>query len=109
PTSGAITIDGVAVSGRAFRAVRRRMGYLPENVVLYDNLTGLETLGFFAKLKGAPAADSEPTLARVGLDRAGRRRVGEYSKGMRQRLGVAQALLGSPRLLFFDEPTTGLD
>lgn len=108
-TSGRITIDDVAVASRGFRAVRRRIGYLPENVVLYDNLTGLETLGFFARLKGAPAAACEAALARVGLERVGRRRVGEYSKGMRQRLGVAQALLGTPSLLFLDEPTTGLD
>ncbi len=108
-TSGRLTIDDVAVASRGFRAVRRRIGYLPENVVLYDNLTGLETLGFFARLKGAPAAACEAALARVGLERVGRRRVGEYSKGMRQRLGVAQALLGTPSLLFLDEPTTGLD
>jgi Cu-processing system ATP-binding protein len=108
-TSGRLTIDDVPVSGRGFRAVRRRIGYLPENVVLYDNLTGLETLRFFAKLKGVPASACVPALARVGLDHAGPRRVGEYSKGMRQRLGVAQALLGTPGLIFFDEPTTGLD
>jgi Cu-processing system ATP-binding protein len=108
-TSGHIEIDGVPVAGRAFRAVRRRMGYVPENVVLYDNLTGLETLAFFAKLKGARAEGCASALARVGLDHAGGRRVGEYSRGMRQRLGVAQALLGSPRLLLLDEPTGGLD
>lgn len=109
PTGGEIRVDGVAVNGRNFRAVRRRIGYLPEHVVLYDNLTGLETLTFFAKLKGAPIDSCAAVLARVGLAEAGRRRVGEYSKGMRQRLGVAQALLGSPHLLFLDEPTTGLD
>jgi Cu-processing system ATP-binding protein len=108
-TSGRLTIDDVPVSGRGFRAVRRRIGYLPENVVLYDNLTGLETLRFFAKLKGVPASACAPALARVGLEQAGPRRVGEYSKGMRQRLGVAQALLGTPNLVFLDEPTTGLD
>lgn len=109
PTSGRLSIDGVPVSGRGFRGVRRRMGYVPENVVLYENLTGLETLAFYARLKGAPEADCAAVLDRVGLTHAGRRRVGEYSKGMRQRLGVAQALLGSPALLFLDEPTTGLD
>jgi Cu-processing system ATP-binding protein len=109
PTSGDIHIEGVPVAGRGFRAVRRRIGYLPENVVLYDNLTGLETLAFFARLKGAPAATCAEVLARVGLDHAGARRVGKYSRGMRQRLGLAQALLGSPRLLLLDEPTGGLD
>ncbi|NMG66576.1 ATP-binding cassette domain-containing protein [Azoarcus indigens] len=108
-SAGEIRIGGVAVGGRDFRAARRAVGYLPENVVLYDNLTGLETLHFFARLKGAAAADCAPALERVGLAQAARRRVREYSKGMRQRLGFAQALLGKPRLLFLDEPTTGLD
>ena len=108
-TAGDIRIDGAAVTGSGFRAVRRKIGYLPENVVLYDNLTGLETLHFFSRLKGAPAGECAPALARVGLTHAARRRVREYSKGMRQRLGFAQALLGRPQILFLDEPTTGLD
>jgi len=108
-TAGDIRIDGADVSGSGFRAVRRKIGYLPENVVLYDNLTGLETLAFFARLKGAPAQECGPALERVGLAHAARRRVREYSKGMRQRLGFAQALLGRPQILFLDEPTTGLD
>jgi Cu-processing system ATP-binding protein len=108
-TAGEIRIDGAQVSGGDFRSVRRGIGYLPENVVLYDNLTGLETLHFFARLKGLSAAQCGPTLERVGLAQAAKRRVREYSKGMRQRLGFAQALLGKPRILFLDEPTTGLD
>jgi Cu-processing system ATP-binding protein len=109
PTSGDIRIDGASVSGGDFRAVRRSVGYLPENVVLYDNLTGLETLHFFSRLKGVSAAENNRVLERVGLAHAAKRRVREYSKGMRQRLGFAQALLGKPRFLFLDEPTTGLD
>ena len=109
PTSGDIRIGGTGVAGRDFRAVRRTVGYLPENVVLYDNLTGLETLWLFARLKGVPPAEAGPALERVGLGYAAKRRVREYSKGMRQRLGFAQALLGKPRILFLDEPTTGLD
>ncbi|ODV04579.1 MAG: copper ABC transporter ATP-binding protein [Thiobacillus sp. SCN 63-57] len=108
-TAGDIRIGGALVTGRDFRAVRRTVGYLPENVVLYDNLTGLETLWFFARLKGVSPAEAGPTLERVGLAHAAKRRVREYSKGMRQRLGFAQALLGKPRILFLDEPTTGLD
>ncbi|KVW96021.1 ABC transporter ATP-binding protein [Thiobacillus denitrificans] len=108
-TSGAILIDHASVSGSGFRAVRRKIGYLPENIVLYDNLTGLETLQFFSRLKGAPLQDCAPALDRVGLTHAAKRRVREYSKGMRQRLGFAQALLGRPQILFLDEPTTGLD
>ncbi|WP_406626336.1 ABC transporter ATP-binding protein [Acidovorax sp. SDU_ACID1] len=108
-TQGDIRIGGATVTGRGFRAARRHLGYLPENVVLYDNLDGLETLRFFARLKGAPLAQCPAMLERVGLAHAGRRPVREYSKGMRQRLGFAQALLGSPRVLFLDEPTNGLD
>ena len=108
-TAGEIRIDGAPVPGSDFRAVRRKVGYLPENVVLYDNLTGAETLDFFARLKGVSPAHNAALLERVGLMHAAKRRVREYSKGMRQRLGFAQALLGKPRLLFLDEPTTGLD
>ncbi len=108
-TGGEIRIDGEPVTGSNFRKVRRTIGYLPENVVLYDNLTGLETLHFFSRLKGASRAECGPALERVGLAHAAGRRVREYSKGMRQRLGFAQALLGKPRILFLDEPTSGLD
>ncbi|MBO9679347.1 MAG: ABC transporter ATP-binding protein [Acidovorax sp.] len=108
-TAGEILVGGAPVQGRGFRAARRHLGYLPENVVLYDNLSGLETLRFFARLKGAPAAQCAEVLERVGLADAGRRAVREYSKGMRQRLGFAQALLGTPRVLLLDEPTNGLD
>ncbi len=108
-TSGEILLDGEKVNGPRFRETRRKIGYLPENVVLYDNLTGIETLYFFADLKAVPRKDCPALLEKVGLSHAASRRVREYSKGMRQRLGFAQALLGTPRLLFLDEPTTGLD
>ena len=109
PSSGEIRISGVSVSGKHFRNVRRNIGYLPENLALYDNLTGLETLQFFARLKGLDIGQCPHRLERVGLAQAADRRVHEYSKGMRQRLGFAQALLGEPQLLFLDEPTNGLD
>ena len=112
-SAGEIVVDGARVGGPDFRAARRRIGYLPENVVLYDNLSGRETLHFFAKLKGiAPAqrdAECQRVLDQVGLSHAAQRPVREYSKGMRQRLGFAQALLGAPQVLFLDEPTSGLD
>lgn len=109
PTAGTIHIDGIDVSGGGFRDVRRRIGYQPENVVLYDNLTGIETLQFFSKLKGTSATGCGALLDKVGLSHAADRRVSGYSRGMRQRLGFAQALLGNPRLIFLDEPTSGLD
>jgi len=108
-TRGEILVSGASVHGRGFRAARRHLGYLPENVVLYDNLSGLETLHFFARLKGAPLQQCPVLLDRVGLAQAAHRAVREYSKGMRQRLGFAQALLGTPRVLLLDEPTNGLD
>lgn len=108
-TSGEIRVNGAAVRGAEFREVRRQIGYLPENVVFYDNLSGLESLYFFADLKNAPRSDALPLLKKVGLADAANRRVKGYSKGMRQRLGFAQALLGKPALLFLDEPTNGLD
>lgn len=109
PDSGSLRIHGEPVNGAGFREVRRQIAYLPENVVFYDNLSGLETLCFFADLKGADRQTCQPLLAKLGLAQAAHRPVRGYSKGMRQRLGFAQALLGSPRLLFLDEPTTGLD
>lgn len=110
PDAGRVQVDGELVGGPRFQAVRRKLGYLPENVVLYDNLTGLETLHFFARLKGVKTAACKALLDQVGLSHAAAaRKVREYSKGMRQRLGFAQALLGNPSLLFLDEPTNGLD
>lgn len=109
PSQGRILVNGCDVGGSDFRQTRRTLGYLPENLVLYDNLTGIETLQFFARLKGAAFSQCQPLLERVGLAAAANRAVREYSKGMRQRLGFAQALLGKPQLLLLDEPTTGLD
>jgi Cu-processing system ATP-binding protein len=108
-TDGQIRIYGQPIHGEKFRQARRRIGYLPENVVFYDNLTGLETLYFFAALKNADKKTCAAILETVGLAQAANRRVRGYSKGMRQRLGFAQALLGKPDILFLDEPTNGLD
>jgi len=90
-------------------ALRRRIGYLPESATFYGNLTGRELLDYLARLKQAPRSQIATLLDRVGLAHAADRRIGTYSKGMRQRLGLAQALLGSPDLVLLDEPTTGLD
>jgi Cu-processing system ATP-binding protein len=108
PTAGSLSVLGVDPAAAPLEH-RRLIGFLPENVAFHPELTGAQTLAFYARLKGAPKAQCRELLERVGLDFAAARRVKTYSKGMRQRLGLAQALLGEPRLLLLDEPTTGLD
>lgn len=106
PTSGSISINGHAAASLAARQI---IGYLPETVALYPNMTGFETLDFFADLKHIGHERNRELLTRVGIIEAAKKRVGTYSKGMRQRLALAQALLGRPKILLLDEPTTGLD
>jgi Cu-processing system ATP-binding protein len=108
PDAGKIRVLGEDPAAGEF-AGRRALGFLPENVAFNAALTGRETIAFYARLKGINRRDGAILLERVGLGEASRRRVGSYSKGMRQRLGLAQALLGKPRVLLLDEPTTGLD
>jgi len=108
PTTGSLRLLGEDPAAGEFTA-RRRLGYLPENVSFNAALTGRETLAFYARLKRENPRSVDPLLERVGLGHAANRRVGTYSKGMRQRLGLAQALLGEPKVLLLDEPTTGLD
>jgi Cu-processing system ATP-binding protein len=108
PSAGTIRVLGENPAAGEF-AARRKLGYLPENVSFNAALTGREILTFYARLKGEPVAKSLELLDRVGLGPASARRVETYSKGMRQRLGLAQALIGAPQVLVLDEPTTGLD
>ena len=111
PDSGSIEIDGRAPDDLEIRATT---GYLPERLVLDRWMSGLEFLRFHHALAKLPAAsrtaDCDAMLERVGLERAaGDQRIGCYSRGMLQRLGLAQALLGSPTLLYLDEPISGVD
>lgn len=108
PTDGRISVLGQEPSAQS-RALRKRIGFLPENIAMYGNLTGTEVIRYLETLKKAPKGQGEQLLERVGLGTVAGHRAGTYSKGMRQRLGLAQALLGSPELLLLDEPTTGLD
>ena len=111
PDSGRIEVEGRAPDDLEVRAVS---GYLPERLVLDRWMNGLDFLRYHHALARLPAAarehDCAAALDRVGLERAaGLQRIGRYSRGMLQRLGLSQALLGSPRLLFLDEPISGVD
>ena len=110
PTAGDCTIFGVP-SGRV--EARREVGYLPESPYFYRHLSGRELVRFYARMCGLGGAALEARLAEVlalvGLADAADRRVGTYSKGMLQRIGLAQALVHDPRLLILDEPTAGVD
>jgi len=109
PTRGELRVFGHDPGGAAANDLRLRLGYLPENVQFYEQLSGFEVLDYFARLKRIGTGVVTPLLERVGLGHAMHRRVKTYSKGMRQRLGLAQALIGEPRLMLLDEPTVGLD
>lgn len=109
PEEGEVMLLGERTGSKAGAQQRSKIGYLPETVALHPSLTGLETMAFYAKLKKQSLAKNQELLERVGISQAAKRRVGTYSKGMRQRLALAQALLGEPKVLLFDEPTTGLD
>lgn len=112
PTSGSAEVDGLSVWQQP-REVRRRLLYIPENVALYDELTGYENLDYFARL--AAVEQRSPARLKEALRSAGLapeafgRRVGLYSKGMRQKVGIALAIIKEARALLLDEPTSGLD
>ncbi|MEA2417278.1 MAG: hypothetical protein QOI58_3935, partial [Thermoanaerobaculia bacterium] len=91
-------------------AIRRKLGYLPQDFGVYDNLTAIEFLSYFAALKGVHSrARINQMLEMVNLHNVAKRAVGGFSGGMKQRLGIAQALINDPDLVIVDEPTAGLD
>jgi len=112
PTTGRILWNGVDIA-REPDALRRTLGYLPQEFGVYPALSAREFLRYIAAVKGLPhsttAARVDECLERVGLADAAGQRLGGYSGGMRQRVGIAQALLNDPQLLIVDEPTVGLD
>ncbi|HSO75668.1 MAG TPA: ABC transporter ATP-binding protein [Blastocatellia bacterium] len=113
PDSGTVEMNGVDLITRKDKA-RRMLGYLPQEFGLYPTLTAEQMLDYFARLKGIADKNERRALVdalfeRVNLSSARKQRLGGFSGGMRQRLGIAQALIGEPELIIVDEPTAGLD
>jgi len=112
PTSGTARVCGYDPTREPLQ-VKRLVGYLPENVGFYEDMTAIQNLTYVARLNGIRDSGLpgkiEGLLEQVGLLTEGRKRVGAYSRGMRQRLGIAEVLLKDPRAVFLDEPTLGLD
>lgn len=112
PTSGKVRVCGVDPARDPVH-VKRQVGYLPENVGFYDDMNARQNLTYVARLNGIPADVSaskvDELLKMVGLSEEAGKKIGVFSKGMRQRLGIAEVLVKNPRLIFLDEPTIGLD
>ena len=112
PTAGRALIQGFDCTRQPIQ-VKKLVGYLPDNVGFYGDLTGRENLRFTGQLCGLPAAlceeRAQQLLERVGMAQAAERKVSAYSRGMRQRLGIADVLMKDPSVIIMDEPTLGLD
>lgn len=106
--TGEVKINGLDIYIYG-KQVKKNIGYLPERVAFYDHLSALQNLMFYGELKNASKNDCINLLEEYGLKDSMHKRVGKFSKGMTQRLGIARALLGEPSILILDEPTMGLD
>ena len=106
--SGEIKINGLDIRTNGKEA-KKYVGYLPERVAFYDNLTALQNLYFYSEMKKASKSECKKLIEGMGLGDVVNKRVGKFSKGMVQRLGMAQAMIGSPPILILDEPSGGLD
>jgi len=105
---GNVEINGYDIH-RYPKFIKKYIGYLPEKVAFYDNLTALQNLCFYAELKNVPKSECYRLINEMGLEESSNKKVGNFSKGMIQRLGMARALLGNPSVLILDEPSGGLD
>lgn len=112
PTDGDILLDGKSIV-RHPAIMQRIIGYLPQDVAIYPNLNAMEFLGYMASIKGMSKAEANKQIPRLleilHLSGTGKRHLSDFSGGMRQRIGIACALLGDPKIIIVDEPTTGLD
>ncbi|SCD19322.1 ATP-binding cassette domain [Proteiniphilum saccharofermentans] len=112
PTAGSVSVCGINSTTSPVE-VKRKVGYLPEDVGFYEDMTGMENLIYTAELNGIPLSEAREKAAsllhRVGLGNETEKRTGKYSKGMRQRLGLADVLIKDPEIIILDEPTSGID
>ncbi len=112
PTAGNVSVCGINSTTSPVE-VKRKVGYLPEDVGFYEDMTGMENLIYTAELNGIPRSvaceNATSLLHRVGLGNETDKRTGKYSKGMRQRLGLADVLIKDPEIIILDEPTSGID
>ena len=112
PTSGTVQVCGINPTRHPIQ-VREKVGYLPEDVGFYDDMTGIENLLYTARLNRISEAEArtkaEELLERVGLPVDTQKKAGKYSRGMRQRLGLADVLIKQPEVIILDEPTSGID
>ena len=112
PTSGKVEICGIDSTTNPIE-VKKRIGYLPEDLGFYDEMTGLENLVYTALLNGLSKREAEEKakelMQRVGLSEQANKKTGKYSRGMRQRLGLADVLIKNPEIIILDEPTSGID
>ena len=112
PTSGNVKVCGIDSTSNPI-AVKKRVGYLPEDIGFYDDYSGMENLMFTARLNRIPPKEAREKAVHlinwVGLSDAGDKKTGKYSRGMRQRLGLADVLIKDPEVIILDEPTLGID
>lgn len=112
PTEGSVHVCGINSTTQPIE-VKRKVGYLPEDVGFYEDMTSMENLIYTAELNGIPRREArekaEYLLDRVGLSQEVKKKTGKYSKGMRQRLGLADVLIKNPEVIILDEPTSGID
>ena len=109
PDAGSVSLCQFNPIGKNEKKIKRQIGFVPESINFQPNYTGLELMKYVAKLKKASADDIQDKLKLTNIQFAQHKKIGEYSKGMKQRLGLAQAMLGDPKVLILDEPASGLD
>ena len=109
PDAGTVTLCQFNPIGKNEKLIKSQIGFVPESIHFHPHYTGLELMQYVAKLKKATAEDIQAKLKLTNIQFAQHKTIGEYSKGMKQRLGLAQAMLGDPKVLILDEPASGLD